>query len=268
MAEVNELLVIDGQNDFCKNAGSLYVQGADEDMMRLSKFVRKNGKMLDDIWGTLDTHHRFDIGHPLFYLDKSGNHPDPHPPIRVTVEDVEQGVMRAFIPKYQSWLEKYTKALRTNGRYDCYIWPEHCLIGSWGHAVHEELFDALYDWQGMPAQVRWVTKGSNFLTEHYSAVMADVIDNDDPDMSIRPNIPWIEHLEKADRIFLAGEALDFCLANTVTDIANLAKVDNFVSKLVLLTDCTSPVFQDGSLAKPFLDSMTARGMKLAKSTDF
>ena len=40
MAGNIQLLVVDGQFDFCDPAGALYVPGADEDMKRLSKMMQ------------------------------------------------------------------------------------------------------------------------------------------------------------------------------------------------------------------------------------
>ncbi len=112
--------------------------------------------------------------------------------------------------------------------------------------------------------VNVVSKGSNFLTEHYSAVQADVPMASDP--STQLNIGLINLLKNSDRIYLAGEALDYCLANTVRDIANNFGEEN-IKKLILLTDCSSEVGVPAGLSQDFLDEMTKRGMQTAKSTD-
>ena len=79
--------------------------------------------------------------------------------------------------------------------------------------------------------INLVTKGSNFWTEHYSAVMADVPDPSDPHTML--NTSFINTLKEADIIALSGEAKSHCLANTVRDIANNFGEEN-ISKLVLL----------------------------------
>jgi len=66
--------------------------------------------------------------------------------------------------------------------------------------------------------VDYVTKGSNFWTEHYSAVQADVPDTEDPGTMLNTNL--IELLEETDVLALSGQALSHCVANTVIDIAN------------------------------------------------
>ena len=48
------LVVIDPQNDFTTPQGSLFVQGADQDMSRLALMVKRLGRKLDDIHITMD----------------------------------------------------------------------------------------------------------------------------------------------------------------------------------------------------------------------
>ena len=116
------------------------------------------------------------------------------------------------------------------------------------------------------AFVDYVTKGSNILTEHYSAVQADV--PDPTDVSTQINTRLIQTLENADQILIAGEARTHCLANTVRDIANNFGDDSFVSKLVLLTDASSDIPGFESHAQNFMNEMTSRGMQLSTTTEF
>ncbi|MBF0227542.1 MAG: hypothetical protein HQK76_19015 [Desulfobacterales bacterium] len=259
------ILIIDPQNDFCDKKGSLYVQGADDDMKRLSNMVIRLKDKINDIHITLDTHHYVDIAHPIFWVDSNGNHPDPFKVI--TVEDVENGNYRTTNPQMQKRAAEYVKSLRANNRYALVIWPYHCLIGSWGYGVYPELFNALIEWEKDFCMVDYVTKGSNIYTEHYSAVQADVPDSQDPTTML--NTRLIKTLEDADIIALCGEALNFCLANTVKDIADNFGEDN-IKKLVLLNDATSPVLGKDfePLTKKFLDEMTKRGMKISTTKDF
>jgi nicotinamidase-related amidase len=111
-----------------------------------------------------------------------------------------------------------------------------------------------------------VTKGSNILTEHYSAVQADVPDPTDAGTQI--NTRLIQALENADQILIAGEARTHCLANTVRDIANNFGDDSFVSKLVLLTDASSDIPGFEKHAQSFMSEMTSRGMQTSTTTEF
>ena len=260
------LVVIDPQNDFCSPKGSLFVNGADEDMKRLAAFIRSRREHLSDISVTLDSHQYFDIGHPVFWVNPAGEHPNPHPPMPILEAQVDEGEWRAAAPNFQKWAEYNVHALATHNRYPLMIWPPHCLIGTWGHLPVEEVRDALSLFERRPAKIQWVTKGTSSLTEHYSAVQADVPDPADPDTL--PNAEWIARLEAADEVLVCGEAEDFCIANTVSDAAALARAPDFARKMVLLTDCTSPVFADRSLADPFLSKMKALGMRTVTSVDY
>jgi len=113
--------------------------------------------------------------------------------------------------------------------------------------------------------VDYVTKGSNFWTEHYSAVKADVPDPTDPGTTL--NWDLINTLKTADIIALSGEALSHCLANTVRDIADNFGEEN-ISKFVLLEDCSSSVTGFEKMGTDFIKEMVKRGMKVEKSTEF
>jgi len=264
-----ELLVIDPQNDFCDPKGSLFVPGAEDDMKRLAAMVIRLKDKLDDIHVTLDSHHFVDIAHPIFWIDSQANHPDPFTIINAV--DVGKGLWRTTYPQFQNRAKDYVEALESNKRYPLCIWPPHCLIGSWGYTVIPELFDSFVEWEKDFALVDYVTKGSNFWTEHYSAVQADVPDPEDP--STQLNTGLIDTLQNADVILLAGEARSHCLANTVRDIADNFGEDN-IKKMVLLQDATSDVpdppgttmFTD--IGEQFVSDMMSRGMQVSTTIEF
>lgn len=262
-----ELLIIDPQNDFCDPKGSLFVANANNDMELLAGMVKRVGNKLFDIHITLDTHHFVDIAHPIFWTDSQGKHPDPF--TIITADDVlNNGAWRTTNPAMQDRAGDYVKQLRDNGRYPLCIWPPHCLVGSWGYGVFPCLYEELLKWEESFAMVDYVTKGSNFWTEHYSAVQADVPDPEDPDTQLNlKEGGLIDTLQKADIIALAGEARSHCLANTVRDIANNFGEEN-VSKMYLLEDATSDVPGFENLGNDFVSEMTNRGMKLATTVDF
>jgi len=279
------LLAIDPQNDFCDipeaelpvdpqsanqaNARPLVrpalpVTSADADMKRLAAFIDRVGRKLYDIHVTLDSHNPVDIAHPTWWSDEQGNAPAPFTVI--SASDVRGGVWRARNPLAQAHSLRYVEALEDSGRYLLVVWPEHCLIGSWGHNVHAAVKAALDRWARARLDlVDFVTKGSNPMTEHYSAVQAEVPDASDPSTMLNGRL--IETLREADLIVIAGEALSHCVANTVRDIADNFGEDN-VRKLLLLTDCSSPVPGFETLGNDFVADMRTRGMQTATSLDF
>lgn len=258
------LLTIDPQNDFCDPTGALFVPGADEDMKRLAEMVRRVGNKLNDIHVTLDSHRTVDVAHPVFWKDSSGKHPDPF--TIITAQDVESGIWQATNPGFASKALDYVKQLETNARYPLCIWPEHCIIGSKGHAIYPELSEALIDWERKRfAIVDYVTKGSNVFTEHYSAVQADVPDPADPSTML--NTRLIDILQSADIVAITGEALSHCVKFSTEDIANTFGDEN-IKKLVLLEDTTSSVPGFEKQGTDFVNDMKNRGIQTSLSTDF
>ncbi len=260
-----DLLIIDPQNDFCLENGALSVGGAKEDMNRLSKMIQRIGHKLNKIHVSLDFHHFIDIAHPTFLINSEGKHPDIYSIITRT-DVVERGIWRSRNPSHQHWLELYVSALENNGKYPLCVWPPHCLIGSLGAAVVQPLYDTLVDWEESNFKtVNYIIKGSNPLTEHYSAVQADVPDPDD--LSTHLNISLIDELQVSDEILLAGEARSHCLASTVLDIANNMWEKN-IKTMVLLEDATSDVGTFEHMGKAFVKEMTSRGMRIDTTENY
>jgi len=266
MSRKIHLLLIDPQNDFCDPKGSLFVDGAVEDSQRISKMIRRLDKKLDDIHVTLDSHHKFDIAHPNFWIDSFGNHPPPFTPI--TKEQVDKGEWQSSIPGLIDRARNYVASLEANGRYEHFIWPEHCLIGSYGTAIQPGILDSIHHWCQVKSgrTVNFVTKGSNLFTEHFSAVQAEVPDPSDPGTQINTNL--IKALVGVDDILIAGQALSHCVANTVRDIADNFGSDDYIKKLILLTDASSSVGTFEQHGEDFIKELTARGMRTSTTIDY
>ena len=250
-----------------RHQGSLVVPGADKDMERLATLITRIAPKLDDIHVTLDSHRIWDIAHPIWWKDSNGNHPAPFTVI--TVADVESGKWTTTRPGAYKRSLDYLKALAATKRYPHVIWPEHCLIGSWGHGVVPVLAEAMHVWERMrQGVVDYVTKGSNPYTEHFSGVRAEV--PDPKDLSTQINSDLIRVLGEADIILLAGEARSHCLANTVRDIATEFELVNpdLIKKFYLLTDATSDVPTFEGEGEKFVREMVAKGMNLTTTQDF
>jgi nicotinamidase/pyrazinamidase len=245
------LVIIDPQVDFCcPTTGKLYVKGAENDMSRLAAMIDRLGKKITDIHVTLDSHHPLHIAHPVFWKDRSGNRPAPFTMISAT--DVEKGVWSPSSPGFYKWVLNYTRTLEKNGRYPLTIWPPHCLIGTVGQTVFPCLGEALNRWcEANYGYIDYVTKGSNILTEHYSAIQADVPDPNDPSTQI--NVGFLNTVNQADIVLVAGEASSHCVANTVRDACNYFGDDSLVKKLVYLKDGSSRV----TVPDPTIDGILA-----------
>ncbi len=267
-----DLIVIDPQNDFCiKNGfykdmptGALLVNGAHDDMLRLAKFVEKAAPILNDIHVTLDSHHKLDVAHPLFWRNAKGENPNPF--TAISAADVRNRVWYPSVSgqKVYDRMLNYVDTLEKSGRYPLMVWTEHCLIGTPGAAIVPELMESMSKWVKLhKATIDFVTKGSNPWTEHYSAVKAEVPDPADP--STQLNAALINTLEQADEVLWAGEAADYCVYNTIRDTFDAFGPDS-IKKSILLTDATSAI--DPSQWKGKLKELTDKGMRVSTLKDY
>jgi len=264
-----ELLIIDPQNDFCDlpvaarppdAAPALPVAGADADMHRLAALIDAAGDGLDAITVTLDSHHRLDIAHPGFWRTRDGSAVTPFTPI--TAAALRGGDFVPRDPAQRARAQAYVDALESRGRYTLMVWPVHCEIGSWGHAVHAAVRAAYNRWEERSGRtVHKVQKGSNRWTEHYSALMAEVPDPDDPGTQL--NRALLDRLGAAGRLWVAGEASSHCVRATVEDL--VAHGGGDPGRIVLLADCMSPVAGFEREAEAFLAAMRARGLQVTVS---
>lgn len=259
------LLLIDPQRDFCEPSGSLFVKGANADMDRLALMIERLKGKLADIHVTLDSHQVIDISHPQWWVDSSGKHPGPF--TLISAADVVDGRWTTTRPSFRARSLQYLDALEAGKRYPHVTWPEHCLVGTTGHAIYPSISESLHAWvREKYAIVDYVTKGSNPWTEHFSAVRAEVPDPQGP--STQLNTRLVRTLEEADVILLAGEARSHCLANSVRDVATAFSDTSYVSKMVLLTDACSDVTTFEAYGEAFVKDMLAAGMKTATTADF
>ena len=270
------LLIIDPQNDFCDLpaeslpsgfAPSLPVTGAHQDMLRVAQLIREGGAGLTQISVTLDAHHRYDIAYPTFWRTGDGGAVAPF--TQISAQQLREG---AFVPAAAGALPRaqhYLDALESAGRYQLMVWPVHCEIGSWGQNIHGAVRAAYNAWEAAQLQVvAKLSKGSNPWTEHYSAVMAEVPDPQDPATQL--NIPFLDSLVSANRIYICGEAGSHCVKASTEHIADYLQAQQgreALAKLVLLTDCMSPVPGFEAQQEAFIAAMLARGARLATSTE-
>jgi len=259
------LLIIDPQNDFCDPKGALFVPGADQDMKILAEFMNRVSAKIDDIHVTMDSHQDFDIAHPIYWKDSSGNNPQPF--TIITATDVKSGKWRASSVSEQSWALEYVEKLEAqSNKFPLCVWPTHCVIGSNGFGIFPAVLESMRKWAVEEVAVLdIVTKGSNYKTEHYGGLMAEVPDQNDPGTQL--NTALIQTLQSADMIVCAGEALSHCLATTLTQV-----IDNFgdenAKKLVILEDCSSPVPGFEKAADDFINYAKSHGVRFEKSTHF
>ncbi len=257
----NALLLIDSQNDFCLETGVLSVDGAIGDCKRTADFIIKNGKNIQSMYVTLDNHPYYHISHPCYWKNAEGNHPAPF--TTITYDDYLQNRFQPVDDSLKDHVCYYLQTLQAKGRYNLILWPPHCLEGSPGACVVDEVWNALDIWQREQQfkNISVIKKSYNSNTEQYSVVQAEVPDVSDDSTAINYN--FINALKEEDHIYVAGEALSHCVANTINDLSAYIPLSNFT----LLIDCTSPIKGFEKETEDFLQAMSARGMRIAKSTD-
>lgn len=275
------LLVIDPQKDFMDDRDSaLPVPGANGDMTRLAAMIERLGSNLTDIHVTLDAHRVIDVAHPGLWRGRDGRPPAPF--TIISAGDIEAGVWRpqpdgakpAMLGGQTLGAYKlvYTRELSRHGNYPLMIWPEHCLIGTPGHAMHTGLASSVHAWErATVVNANMITKGINLFTEHYGALMAELPLASDPSTGL--NTALLSRLKQADLIAVAGEALSHCVKASIDQIvAHIG--DAHIKKLHILTDCTSPIPKVGegpdfpALSAAWLAGMQARGVTLVASDVF
>lgn len=254
------LLIIDGQFDFCNPQGSLFVQGADSDMVRVGDFIKKNEKRIDFIGLTMDSHQVNDISHPSFWMDKDGNYPNPF--TIISVSDVLSGAWEArFAPNEAT---KYIQELDKQGEFPHCIWPEHCIVGTKGASFVDSIMIPIQEWCRKNNKFHQVVaKGTYPTTEHFGAFRANIPVEGQPETQLNQGL--LKKLEQFDEIYFAGEAMSHCVSNTLKQA--MEYTPELAKKFIILTDCMSNVTGFEHVADKIYDDAKAMGILFKKSTD-
>ena len=255
------LLVIDEQNDFMPNIGSLGVPGADADIARLTRWMYDNLGKITRVMCSLDTHYPAMIFHPLWWIDENNRHPDPF--TIISQADVANGKWRAVYGAPGESLTYVTK-LAELGRMQLCIWPYHCIEGGTGHNLEAEFANMLYFWSASRAIApKLIKKGQDPRTEMYGIIR--------PEYNPRNwlNQPVLTAIEQNDRVVIAGEAASHCVAETCRQILEYFQGrPDVIQKIFILKDCTSPVAGFEQVATDALAEFAAKGVQLVDSTNF
>lgn len=280
------LLLIDVQNTFCIPGFELFVggrsgQGAVDDNRRLGEFIYRNLGQITTITATLDTHQAMQVFHPAFWVDGEGKNPPPMTMIHY--DDVVQGKWRVnpaiaanltASPDLQEYALHYTKTLDDRGKYPLTIWPYHSMLGGIGHALVPAIEEAcFFHTIARQSQTRFELKGSNPLTENYSVLSPEVMEDAQGGAIAQKNTPLIQTLLAFDGVIVAGQAKSHCVAWTVADLLSDIEATNpaLAQKVYLLDDCASPVVVPGVVdftdqAEETYRRFAAAGMHRVQST--
>ncbi|MGD1941815.1 MAG: isochorismatase [Leptolyngbyaceae cyanobacterium] len=249
------LLLIDVQNTFCLPEFELFVGGrtglgAVEDNQRLSQFIYENLGSLTVIAPTLDTHTAAQIFHPLFWVDADGHPPAPMTMINHDAVVAGQWRVNPEMAPYmaasdlQKFALHYTQRLTADGKYPLTIWPYHSMLGGIGHALASTIEEACFFHSiARHSPTRYEIKGGNPLTENYSVLSPEVLEDETGSAIAAKNTAFTDELLTYDAIVVAGQAKSHCVAWSVDDLlSEITQRDPALAqKVYLLEDCTSPV---------------------------
>lgn len=283
------LLIIDAQNTFCLPDFELFVagrsgKGAIEDNIRLCEFIYRNLGVITTIAPTMDTHTTMQIFHPIFWVNAAGENPTPATVINL--DDLKNGVWQVNpavsyyvanndYEKLQKYAFYYVEKLSADSKYPLTIWPYHSMLGGIGHALVSAVEEAVF----FHSQVRFSKaifelKGNNPLTENYSVLRAEVLEDNHGQSIAQKNANLIKQLLEFDAVIVAGQAKSHCVAWTVDDLLTeiQAKDPKLAQKVYLLADCTSPVVIPGVVdfteqAEAAFQKFANAGMHIVKSSD-
>jgi nicotinamidase-related amidase len=283
------LMAIDVQNTFCIPKFELFVggrsgMGAVQDNIRLCEFIYRNLGIITAIAPTMDTHTAMQIFHPVFWVDDAGENPEPM--TQISMEDVENGVWKVNpaiaysiaggnYMALQNYALHYVKKLNLDSKYPLTIWPYHSMLGGIGHALVSALEEAMF-FHNMArnSQTQYEIKGGNPLTENYSVLRPEVLEDSQGRPIAQKNTRFIQKLLDYDAVIIAGQAKSHCVAWTIDDLLTeiQAQDPKLAQKVYLLEDCTSPVVVPGVVdftdqADAAFDRFSKAGMHLVKSTE-
>lgn len=263
-----QLLLIDPQNDFCdfgppaegesRPMPALPVPGAVADLERVTALIERRGGAIDSIVVTLDSHPLVGIERPLFW--ETGDGGEMAPFTVISADDLRAGRYRPAVTQLQGddRVPGVLAALEAQGKPGIMVWPAHCVVGSWGHQVFAPLAAAIERWTTQHRRlVHYIHKGSHPLTEHFGAFEAEVVLPDAPETGFNHGLA--RRLARAGTLLVAGEAASHCVAASLRQL--LGVFPQLASRIVLLTDCMSPVAGFEAEAEALFAEMALQGVR-------
>jgi len=232
MAEQNLLICIDVQKDFMDN-GALGVPGANDDVIRLTRFIYDNMDNISRVVASIDTHSPHQIFHPCWWIDGNGKNPGPF--TLITLADLDAGIWKPVIKPKES--REYVEGLERNANKPLCIWPYHCIQGTTGCSLENQFSNMMYFHSVAKKSVpQRLVKGFDPLSEMYGIVKPEF------DRKNYINIDFLNAIEKYDRIIIAGEAKSHCVGESIKQILDYYQGRPEVTKKIyILEDCMSIV---------------------------
>ena len=253
------LLCIDVQRDFMEG-GSLGVAGSLCDVERLTRFIYNNMTKITEIAVSLDTHAPRQIFHPCWWRGADGKSPAPFTVI--TANDVKAGKWQPLYEEKES--EGYLEHLAAGGKKELIIWPYHCIAGTAGATLENQFSNMIHFFSAArDAELKKIFKGTLPSTEFYGIVSPEYNPN-----GRYTNSELLCDLRRCDRLVIAGEARDFCVAQSLLQICEAMESEAERPEIYVLEDCASCVGTDTEAVSAEYAAWSKKfGFRIVKSTE-
>lgn len=253
------LLCVDMQRDFIEG-GPLGVAGSVGDTERLTRFIYRTMTKITEIAASLDTHSPRQIFHQCWWRGADGQMPAPFTVI--TAKDVKEGRWHPLYEKEKS--EEYLEYLETGGQKQLVIWPYHCIAGTAGCALENQFSNMIHFFSAArEASLKKIVKGTLPATEFYGIVSPEY----DPGGSYA-NRELLDDLKRCDKLVIAGEARDYCVAQSVLQICEAMEKEKKRPEIFIMEDCMSCVGPDAaSVSATYKEWSDKFSFRIVKSTE-
>ena len=252
-------LGIDMQVDFLED-GALAVPGSNSDLERLLRWLYNNLLKITQFKLSQDTHGLYQIFHAAWWMDSNGEQPAPF--TAITLQDLDD---RKWIPLINpAGSRDYVANLELLGKKVLVIWPYHCLQGSAGYMIDNQLMNlALFHSRVRRSRLSIMVKGTDPMSEMYGIFK--------PEYSTK-NVIDIESLnaiEKFDKIVISGQAKSHCVLESIAQILEHYQASPAaIAKIFILEDTMSVIPTFESDADATFEQFKSQGVNLVTTETF
>ena len=228
----NVLFITDPQNDFCDaSRGSLSLPHAGEDCRTIRDMLERGVEFFDAVVVSMDMHTEQSVFHDVFWLENGK-------PVS-GVGTIDRGNIDGFHPKNPAYEPFIPRDAIRRGRFGIDIWPVHCVIGTWGNAINDDVREALHGWSFATGKyVEYLFKGMNPFREEYSVFAS----NPDRIASLLLGDAASGGCREDTTVYFCGEAASHCVYYTIRDACgNLEPSDVGRVRFRLISNCASYV---------------------------
>ena len=251
------LLIVDPQRDFIDiEKGALPVKGAINDIKNIIRFIYDNMERLSSIYVTLDTHRYDSIFHSIMWNDFNDKPVAPF--TEITLEKI---LNDEIIPVYDEDIQiNYVKALKEKNAQNLMIWPYHCIYATDGWLIDKQLANILLFFEASRrVYVNKILKGQDSFSEMYGVIRPEV----PTEYTKNYDTSWVYDIANADKIYICGEAKDYCVYESVKQFCEIYNDDKSITETInIMMNCSSAIGNNKACEQKYEDLSSKYGIKL------